>query len=323
MKSLWLPLSVLLFVALNLAMVQLKVNPPMLLAERFIPGAGWIEIIVVSLYGALIAFKMQDPLKVAKWRTLSWTIFMVWFFTQLLLGMAVDSRFLLTGKLHIPVPALLIAGPIFRSEISFMTILFLSTILLTGPSWCSHLCYFGAADNLFSRATPTAQTPLKHPWKIKLSILLLVVVGTLVLRWFHISYFWATAFGIGFGVVGLGVSLFISKRQGKMVHCTAFCPVGTVVSILKHLNPFRLKIDQNCTSCMQCTTVCKYNALNTIDIKNHRAGVSCTLCGDCLSSCHSSSLNYTFWGLSPSKARTLYLFLTISTHAIFLAMGRI
>ncbi|HDJ22855.1 MAG TPA: 4Fe-4S binding protein [Candidatus Aminicenantes bacterium] len=59
--------------------------------------------------------------------------------------------FLMTGKLHLPVPALILAGPIYRGTLSFMLILFLVTIVLVGPAWCSHLCYVGAWDDIACR----------------------------------------------------------------------------------------------------------------------------------------------------------------------------
>jgi ferredoxin-type protein NapH len=45
-------------------------------------------------------------------------------------------------------PMMILGGPIYRGQLSVMTILFLSTVILTGPAWCSQLCYFGAFDNL-------------------------------------------------------------------------------------------------------------------------------------------------------------------------------
>ena len=63
-----LPLAVFFFVLLLLVPVQLKVANPMLLLERFLPGAGWIEILVIGLYGALVAYHMQDPANVQVWR---------------------------------------------------------------------------------------------------------------------------------------------------------------------------------------------------------------------------------------------------------------
>ena len=50
----------------------------------------------------------------------------------------------MTGKLHLPVPALIVAGPVYRGSVGFMLILFLCTILLVGPAWCSHLALHAA-----------------------------------------------------------------------------------------------------------------------------------------------------------------------------------
>ena len=68
------------------------------------------------------------------------------FFGQLALGIFADPIFLMTGKLHLPIPAVILAGPLYRFEGLFMPILFISTLLLSGPAWCSQLCYFGAFD---------------------------------------------------------------------------------------------------------------------------------------------------------------------------------
>jgi len=55
----------------------------------------------------------------------------------------------MTGKLHLPTPSMILAGPAYRREIGFMTWLFLSTIILNGPAWCSHLCYMVSLDYFF------------------------------------------------------------------------------------------------------------------------------------------------------------------------------
>jgi hypothetical protein len=83
-----LPAIVFSLTFLLLAIVQIKLERPMILAERFIEGAGWIEIAVISLYGAIVVFKMQDPINVPRWRKITWTIFSVIFFTQLLIGLS-------------------------------------------------------------------------------------------------------------------------------------------------------------------------------------------------------------------------------------------
>jgi len=313
---------VFLFVGTVLAIVQLKVQNPMILLERFIPGGGWIEIPLIAFYGAFVTWKMQNPKNVAVWRRNTWLVFSFVFFSQFLLGLIGFDTFLMTGKLHLPVPTMILSGPIYRAELSFMTILFISTIVLSGPAWCSHLCYFGALDNYSVAAKNPGNKSIKNKWAIKYSIMLLVIAVTLALRWLNTS--WQTAALIGglFGVVGLVVILFISRRKGKMVHCVVYCPIGTVVNYLRFLNPFRMYIDNSCTLCMKCTSFCKYDALNPEDIKKEKPGLSCTLCGDCVTSCHVNSIKYKFFGLKPDTARKLYLFITISIHAVFMALAR-
>ncbi len=292
--------------------------------ERLWPGAGWAEVLLLSLYGSFLAYKMQDPKQSQKWRLRSWTVFSIFFFAQLLAGLFVSKIFLLTGKLHIPVPAMMLFGPIYRGQLSVMTLLFLSTLMLSGPAWCSQLCYFGAIDGWLSKSNPVVSTPIfKRLLQLKTSLLLLMIMVVLMFRWFRVESWTATLWGIGFGVAGLAIVLFISPRKGKMVHCVSYCPIGTLVNYLKPVSPFRLVIDQSCTLCMRCMPACRYDALNKTDIQNKKPGITCTLCGDCLNSCRDQSLHYKFIGASPAVARKLYLFITLSLHAIFMAMGRI
>lgn len=295
----------------------------MILLERFIPGGGWIEIPIIAFYGAFVAWKMQDPKNVAKWRRNTWLLFSVVFFGQLLLGIIGFDNFLMTGKLHLPVPAMILSGPLYRAELSFMTILFVSTVLLSGPSWCSHLCYFGAMDNFVASKKKPGFKAIKNKWAIKYTLLLLVILGTLLLRWFNIGWFAAAIAGGVFGIIGLAIILFVSRKQGKMVHCVVYCPIGTIVNYTRFINPFRMYIDNSCTLCMKCTSTCNYDALNPEDINKQKPGLSCTLCGDCVASCHAKSIRYKFFSMNPTAAHNLYLFLTISIHAVFMALARL
>ena len=322
-KPLRLPIAVFLFILVLLIPVQLKVENPMLLLERFIPGAGWFEIVLIALYGAIVAHHMQDPSRVMIWRRYTWLAFSVLFFSQLILGLFGFEKFLMTGKLHLPVPMMILAGPIYRGHLSVMSILFVSTMVLSGPAWCSHLCYFGAIDSISSTGK-TRRTPIRNKWALKSTVLLLVIAGAIVLRWMKVPALSATLLAIGFGVIGLGLILLVSRKEGRMVHCITYCPIGTIVNLTRFVNPFRLTINQNsCTDCMACTSTCKYDALNRSDIAARKPGLTCTLCGDCLSSCHAGSLQYRFPGLSSQGARNLYLLITISLHAATMALARI
>ncbi len=319
-----LAFSVFAFVALNLSMVQLKVEKTMILAERFHEGAGWIEIFFISLYGAVVVWFMHNPGNVAKWRKYTWGLFSFVFFSQLILGISGFHTFLMTaGKLHLPVPALIIGGPIFRYQIGFMTILFLSTIILSGPAWCSHLCYFGALDNLLAKGKPE-KGKIKHKTALKVTTAVLIVFGALIMRLSGVSYTWAAVAGGAFGIIGILIILLFSRRKGKMVHCTSYCPIGTFINYARFINPFRMYIEESsCTLCNVCTSYCRYDALNPEDIKSGKPGITCTLCGDCITSCHAGSIKYKLFKFSPETSRNIWLFITVSLHAIFMALARL
>jgi len=296
----------------------------MLLLERVMPFGGWIEIVFVSLYGGFIGFKMQDAGNAPKWRLRAWSIFSIIFFSQLFLGILVDDVFLLTGKLHLPIPAMMISGPIYRSQFSIMTILFLSTILLSGPAWCSQLCYFGAMDGLAANRKPARVRPyMKKLLPIKGTLLFLIISITIVLRWLDVEPLIAAASGLAVGVVGLFLIVFVSTRSGEMFHCVVYCPIGTLVNFLKYINPFRIRIHDSCTGCMQCGFLCRYEALALKDIIARKPGLTCTYCGDCLSACRENSIHYKAFKASPETARRIYLLITITLHTTFLALGRI
>ncbi len=316
-----LPFGVMLFVAAILTAL-LDAAPGMLLSERFFSGYGWVQIGILTLYAGLLAYKMQDRDKAPRWRSVSWTLFSVLFFGQLLLGLLVSDRFLLTGTLHFPIPVMILAGPLYRVELSFMTLLFLSTIVLTGPAWCSQLCYFGALDHL-AAGKKGSRLPVVFSAPMRNSVLLITVAGALLLRWVGASQAVTSGVALLMGILGLMVMVWLSRRHTIMVHCTAFCPIGTLVQRLKSVNPFRLQISSACTRCMGCLGHCRYDALHKEEILKGKPGLSCTLCGDCMAGCTHNAIVYRFPGLSAQSARFLWLFLTISLHALFLAVARI
>jgi ferredoxin-type protein NapH len=316
-----LPVTAFLVTCLILGMVQWKVERPMLMAERFVQGGGWIEILLIGIYAAWITNKMLDPSQSARWRRITWTIFTVVFFGQFALGLAGLDKFLMTGKLHLPIPMMILGGPVFRGQISFMPILFLSTIIISGPAWCSQLCYFGAMDNLAAKGK-TEMKPVHNKFRTKHILLLLIIIVTLLLRFLGVDSRLTTAFAIAFGVAGIGIILLVSRRKGKMIHCILWCPVGTLVNYMKLVSPFRMYIDNSCTNCMACTRHCNYDALGKPDILNRKPGLTCTYCGDCLASCKTESIRYKFLSLQSTQARNIWIVLTISLHAIFLGLAR-
>lgn len=323
-RNIQIPAIVGLVVFSLLTIVQTIPDKPLLLAERFIYNGGWIQVTIITLYSILLSYNMQFRERRSKWRIYSWVLFTVVFYSQLVLGLCADSLFLLTGKLHVPVPAIILAGPLYRFSSWFMIILFFSTVLIAGPAWCSQLCYFGSLDAVASRAR-TGKRDRKSGIipVVKYSILLIIVIVALVLRFVRASSGTTTLLAILTGVIGLLVISLISLRKGVMFHCTHYCPIGTIVSHIKYISPFRFRFTSGCTKCNACIKGCSYMALNEKAVKSGKVGVTCTYCGDCLNYCRHNGLGYSFAGLSPEVSERLWIIITISLHSIFLAVARI
>jgi polyferredoxin len=307
-----------------LALVQLVVARPMLMAERYVAGAGWIELILLAAYAAWLVGMLYDPRHTALWRRRLWTFFSLVFFAQLAFGLTGLEQFLMSGKLHLPIPAMIVAGPLYRGDGLFMPILFTVTVLLVGPAWCSYLCYVGSWD---LNAAVNRKRPIQLPgWRnwFRLGILVMIVAAALGLRLLGVASIAATVAGLAVGLIGVGIMVSVSRLMGAMVHCVMYCPIGLVADVLGKLSPFRLRINQDtCDDCGACSIRCRYGALRPEHIEARRPGLSCTLCGDCVSACRGKSIEYRLIGLSPRVARTVFLVLVVSLHAVFLGVARI
>ncbi|MCU0643776.1 MAG: 4Fe-4S binding protein [bacterium] len=312
-----------LLTALLLNIVQIKAGNPLILLERFFPTMGWIEIFALAFYARWIVEKMLDPFQSAQWRSRIWLFFSIVFFSQIIFGLIGFEKFLMTGKLHIPVPVMIVAGPLFRGERFFMPMLFVSTVLLVGPAWCSHLCYIGAWDNLASRHREVSRDFFKGRRWMQIGMLIFIIIFTLILKWLGIAMIVATILGISFGLIGIGFMVFWSRKKGVMTHCLTYCPIGILATWLGKLNPFRIRIKDGCTKCRACTSVCRYDALQLDDIIRQKPASSCTLCGDCIGSCKGNFLEYRFLRLNADTARNVFLVMIIVLHAVFLGVARI
>jgi ferredoxin-type protein NapH len=182
--------------------------------------------------------------------------------------------------------------------------------------------YFGAIDNFASKGKPKKR-PAKNKTQLKFIFLFLVIFAALLLRIVKVDVKIAIALAALFGIIGIAIIILLSAKRNTMVHCTVYCPIGTIVNYFRFINPFRMYIDKSCTKCMRCTQYCNYDALKPENIKKGKPEITCTLCGDCVNSCSLSSIRYKLFGLNPETARTTWLILTISIHATFLALARI
>lgn len=310
-----------------LAVAMQKASLPLLLGQRFFPefpGVGHLQAGAHALYAAILAGALMDPALHRKWRPRIWALFSAVFFGQLALGLVGVEQLLMTGRLHLPVPALIIGGPLYRGGGFFMLILFGATLALLGPAWCSHLCYIGAWDDGGSRLAGRRPTqPARAPVLGRAVTLCLTVAAALGLRWAGVGWLPATLLAAGFGLGGVAVMLTLSRARGRMVHCTAWCPMGLVANLLGRCTPWRMRMARDCTRCGACSRACRYGALRPEDLDAGRPGLSCTLCGDCVSACRHGQLEYRLAGLPAGISRGVFIGLACSLHASFLAVARI
>jgi polyferredoxin len=306
-----------------LSLARWKSPFAILLADRFFPELGWIEVFILGVYGAFLVSKLAERRDTAGIRLGIWLAFSVVFFTQFILGISGFEKLLMTGRLHVPVPAVVIAGPIYRGERFFMPILFVCTILLVGPAWCSHLCYIGAWDGLATTARRRSG-PLAAGWTwLRFGLFLATPAVAILLRTFEIDGFAAGLVAVGFGMLGVIAMATLSTRMGVMVHCTSICPLGVAGNLLGKVSPFRIRIGESCNDCGRCVGSCRYNALSLEQIRRRRPAYTCTLCGDCLAACENGALRYSWFRASPSTSRLLFLILVVTLHAVFLGVARI
>ncbi len=316
-------LGAFLFSASLLACVQVFAPNTGLLAERFLHGAGWWESLLLAFYAGWLSDRLRDPKQIRKLRPRVWLIFSIIFFTQLILGLAGLEKLLMTGKLHLPVPAIIAAGPLYRAGGFFMAILFSSSVLLVGPAWCSWLCYIGAWDDRLSRAVRRPRPlPRWRPW-MRVGILVVVFALAFVLGRLGVPGVTAAWLAAGFGLTGVGLMVFWSRRNGNMTHCTAWCPMGLVATRLGKLSPWRLTISNDCTDCGACTPACRFDALYPENVLARTPGEACTLCGDCVTNCPTGSLQYRLPGLNATRSRTIFFAMVSAMHAVWIGVARL
>lgn len=301
-----------------------------LLADRLWPGSGMAQVALMAVYAAWAVGRLADPKLSRVWRPRLWALFSLVFFMQLALGLIGYDIFLMTGRLHLPVPALILAGPLYRGTGWFMLGLFTFSTLLLGSAWCSHLCYIGAWDDMASRRKRRCGTLPNHAGRVRLGIALLVFGGAVALRLLGVGPVAAFTAAACFGLAGVGVMLAVSMRRGVLAHCTAYCPMGLLADIMGRLTPWRLRVDTGrCTRCGACSAVCRYGALTPADLERGAAGFTCSRCRDCLGVCRHGAMRLTLAGrdivgrvFGGVRVEMLFVVMAVTLHAIFLAVAR-
>lgn len=302
----------------------------LLLGERVLPwqGVNGFVILLLAWWGGYCAEGLLNPQASPRRRRLMWTVFASVFFLQFLLGVKVASSLLMTGRLHVPVPFMMISGPVYRGEGIFMLALFSVSVLLVGSAWCSHLCYFGVWDCLSAASSRRKGRPVKggkglRDWRWAA---LAAAVGTplLLSLWgLPVEYALAVALAAAFLAP---LAWRMSAAGGVREYCSRFCPMGLAAGLLGRLSPWRMRVKETCTGCMQCAAACRDLAISR-EGGACRISRRCTLCRDCISRCSHGALGLGMGGpfsSVPSARADMYFVTLVSVmHVVFLATARV
>ena len=339
-----------LFLCIALLLPVWIMKPELLVLERFFPQWGSLQLGLAGVWAALAAGWLSGK-KSPQARMRLWRLFSIVFFAQLVLGLLLESRFLLSGQLHLPVPGLIAAAPVYRGGGWFMLGLFSFSTLLAGAAWCSHLCYFGAWDATAAKACaggphgltripqpadadhsaaglPAVQvTPRRAPtWlpHLRLIMLRLTLSIPLLLRFAGAPVEAALSCGLLLGLLALPASLLVSRKAGYAAYCRGLCPLGLLAKWLGRIAPWRVRRTGSCRRCMACVRVCRQDAMGD-PASTSAPNADCNLCRDCVSVCPQRALSVTFYGLPGSQAWASPTFVAVlaALHAAFLAMARI
>ena len=347
-----------LFLCIALLLPVWIMKPQLLVLERFLPQWGSLQLALAGMWAALAAGWLSSK-KSPQLRMRLWRLFSLVFFAQLVLGLLLESRFLLSGQLHLPVPGLIAAAPVYRGGGWFMLGLFTFSTLLAGAAWCSHLCYFGAWDataakacaggprglvrmdtsvgapagistgTFGSAANMSAQQaiPRRAPaWlpHLRLVMLVLTLGIPLSLRLGGAPIEAALACGLLLGLLALPASLLVSRKAGYAAYCRGLCPLGLLAKWLGRLAPWRVRRTGSCRRCMACVRVCRQDAMSD-PATTTAPNADCNLCRDCVAVCPQKALSVTCYGLpgSQSWAGPAFVAILAALHAAFLAMARI
>ena len=339
-----------LFLCIALLLPVWIMKPELLVLERFFPQWGSLQLGLAGVWAALAAGWLSGK-KSPQARMRLWRLFSIVFFAQLALGLLLESRFLLSGQLHLPVPGLIAAAPVYRGGGWFMLGLFGFSTLLAGAAWCSHLCYFGAWDATAAKACaggPHGLTRIPQPadadhsaaglpavqviprraptWlpHLRLIMLGLTLSIPLLLRFAGAPVEAALSCGLLLGLLALPASLLVSRKAGYAAYCRGLCPLGLLAKWLGRLAPWRVRRTGSCRRCLACVRVCRQDAMGNPATTN-APNADCNLCRDCVAVCPQKALSVTCYGLPGSQAWAGPAFVAIlaALHAAFLAMARI
>ncbi|HOE09436.1 MAG TPA: 4Fe-4S binding protein [Treponemataceae bacterium] len=210
-----------------------------------------------------------------------------------------------------------------------MLVIWLTAALTIGRGWCSWACFYGGLEDGFSGIAKKQKIKLLPKSKeiryfhfAFFSFLILMGVAflsSIFCEWFcpfkliteftpivDIPSLIATFIFMSVFLIFIVILPILTKKRTQ---CSMLCPFGAMQSLLDPVSIYRVAIDTDkCTSCMQCASVCPFNAIDidTITQKKGRPEITCAKCGACMDVCPQKAITmeYSFSKLLAKKCGT-------------------
>ena len=202
------------------------------------------------------------------------------------------------------------AGAVISTDLIIGTLIILVFYgLIGGRAYCSWVCPVNMITDLAAwvrRKTHHEKDNLINIMKFRkfryaflvMMLLASIFVGAAAYEFINpIGIFTrAVAFGVGFGVVWLGVIFIFDAFVLKNGWCGHVCPVGAMYSLIGSKSLIRVKHEkENCTNCGECLTICPENQVLAPVIgkkSDFIHGIECTNCGRCIEVCNDNALKF-------------------------------
>ena len=103
-----------------------------------------------------------------------------------------------------------------------------------------------------------------------------------------------------------GLVIVLPLLSKKRIQCSAFCPMGALLSFTNKINIFRVKVNkEKCNNCKTCLKSCPSLSIGENDLETGNPSFTCTKCGKCIDACTKEAISYHIAGTSQNKNHTL------------------
>ena len=186
-----------------------------------------------------------------------------------------------------------------------------------GRGFCSWVCPINMVTDLanylreltgINRVTGIKQPASRNIryWVLALSLIISAIMGVTAFEFISpISMVHrGIIFGIGFGWAAVLIIFLFDLFVLKNGWCGHICPLGGFYSILGKFSLIRVNhLEENCTLCMKCKTVCPENQVLHMIGKVSLPVLSgeCTNCARCIEVCDDDALNFSVVSMARNK----------------------